>query len=109
MEDFDKLPKMAGWNETQIAVPEGQQMTLGNLKPNYNITFHRNDGPGYNGTPVGTLDFNGGSLVFTGDAEDSAKVFIDWIAKTFKSRLEEEYMRGYGDALKEHERTGNNE
>jgi hypothetical protein len=47
---------------------------------------------------VGSLDFNGPGLRFEGDAEESAKVFIDWIATTFKGRLEEEYTRGYNDA-----------
>jgi hypothetical protein len=51
---------------------------------NYNITFHNN------GKEIGKLDFNGPKMVFTGDAEESAKVFIDWIARSFAGRLEEE-------------------
>lgn len=90
MEDFDDMPKMAGWHEAKLTVPADKHLSIGNLKPNYNITFHRNsDGPSL-GKPVGTLDFNGPELKFTGDAEESAKVFIDWIATAFKSRLEEE-------------------
>jgi len=92
---------MAGWHETKLTVPEDQHLSIGNIKPNYNITFYRNsDGPGL-GQAVGTLDFNGPELKFTGDAEESAKVFIDWIATAFKGRLEEEYKRGYEDAKKE--------
>jgi hypothetical protein len=109
MEDFDELPKMAEWHETKLAVPESQHLSIGNLKPNYNIIFHRNNGGNDLGKAVGTLDFNGPEMKFTGDAEESAKVFIDWIATAFKGRLEEEYMRGYGDAQKEYERTGENE
>jgi hypothetical protein len=51
---------------------------------NYNISFHNN------GQEIGKLDFNGPALVFTGDAEESAKVFIDWVARNFAARLEEE-------------------
>jgi hypothetical protein len=65
------------------------KLSILDLKPNYNITFHRNEG-GINGTEVGKFDFNGPKMVFTGDAEESAKVFIDWVARTFHGRLEEE-------------------
>jgi hypothetical protein len=63
--------------------PTGQ-LSVSNFKPNYNISFHNN------GQEIGKLDFNGPALVFTGDAEESAKVFIDWIARSFHGRLEEE-------------------
>jgi hypothetical protein len=63
--------------------PTGQ-ISVFNFKPNYNISFHNN------GQEIGKLDFNGPALVFTGDAEESAKVFIDWIAGSFHGRLEEE-------------------
>ena len=59
MEDFDDLPKMAGWHEANLAVPKGSYLTFGNLKPNYNITFHRTNASGFNvGEPIGALDFN---------------------------------------------------
>ena len=60
------------------------QLSTFNIKPDYNIAFHNN------GKEIGKLDFNGPALVFTGDAEESAKVFIDWIARAFAARLEEE-------------------
>jgi hypothetical protein len=63
--------------------PTGQLSVL-DLKPNYNISFHNN------GQEIGKLDFNGPALVFTGDAEESAKVFIDWVARNFAARLEDE-------------------
>ena len=59
-------------------------LSVGAIKPNYNISFHNN------GKEIGKLDFNGSALVFTGDAEESAKVFFDWIARSFHGRLEEE-------------------
>jgi hypothetical protein len=63
--------------------PTGQ-LAIRDIKPNHNISFHNN------GQEVGKLDFNGPALVFTGDAEESAKVFIDWVARCFHGRLEEE-------------------
>ena len=61
----------------------GKLSVLG-TKPNYNITFHRD------GKQIGALDFNGPEMVFTGDADESAKVFFDFIANAFKARLEQE-------------------
>jgi hypothetical protein len=54
-------------------------------KPNHNMTFHNQDGK-----QVGELNFNGPEMVFTGDADESAKVFFDFIASAFKARLEQE-------------------
>ena len=70
-------------NWTECTVPD-KILSVGTIKPNYNISFHNN------GKEVGKLDFNGSALVFTGDAEESAKVFVDWIARSFAGRLEEE-------------------
>ncbi len=68
-------------------------------KPNYSIIFHRAGDNAFIVEEVGRLDFNGPALVFEGNAEESALVFIDWIAKTFEGRLKEEYQRGYEDCL----------
>ena len=54
------------------------------IKPNYNMSFHNGD------KQVGALDFNGPEMTFTGDADESAKVFFDFIAGWFKGRLEQE-------------------
>lgn len=61
-------------------------LTVGeaNLKPKYNIIMSNNAGQ------VCALDFNGPELKFTGNAEEGAKVFIDWVAEVFKERLEQE-------------------
>ena len=61
-------------------------------KPNHNIKFNNADN-----VEVGTMDFNGGSLKFEGNAEESAIVFMNWINKIFQERLKEEYDRGYED------------
>ena len=53
-------------------------------KPNYNMTFHRD------GKQVGALDFNGPEMTFSGDMDESAKLFFDLIARSFKERLEQE-------------------
>jgi len=98
MEDFEELPKMAGWHETKLTVPEGQHLSIGNIKPNYNISFHKNTDTSGAGVQVGKLDFNGPKMVFEGDADESAKIFIDWVASAFKGRLDEEYRRGFNDA-----------
>lgn len=79
------------WTTEHLTVPVGQ-LQIADLKPNYNITFHRVV-DGYNQDVVGKLDFNGPELVFTGDADESAKVFIDWIAQAFKGRLQEERQK----------------
>ena len=68
-------------------------------KQNYSISFHRAGDNGFIVEEVGRLDFNGPALVFEGNAEESAKVFIDWVAKSFEGRLKEEYQRGYEDCL----------
>jgi hypothetical protein len=71
-------------DEIKYSFKQQGQLHLLDSKPNYNISFHNN------GQEIGKLDFNGPKLVFTGDAEESAKVFIDWIARSFHGRLEEE-------------------
>lgn len=55
-----------------------------NFKPNYNIYFHRGN------EKVGVLDFNGPEMTFSGDIDESAKLFLEVIANSFKARLEQE-------------------
>jgi len=78
------------WTTEQLSVPADMHLSIGNIKPDYNISFHNNRDTGGLGKMVGKLDFNGPELVFTGDAAESAKVFMDCIATAFKGRLEEE-------------------
>ena len=65
-------------------------------KQNYTITFNNKDGK-----QVGGFDFNGQTLAFIGEAEESAKLFIEWATAIFSARLKEEYQRGYEDCLTE--------
>ena len=55
-----------------------------NFKPNCTITFHRGK------TQIGVLDFNGPEMTFSGDMDESAILFIEVIANSFKERLEQE-------------------
>ena len=55
-----------------------------NPEVQYTLSFHKED------KTIGVLDFKGDALKFTGEAEESAKVFIDWIAQGFHKRLEQE-------------------
>ena len=70
------------WTEAKLPSPV---FTLSDTKPNHNVTFHNQDGK-----QVGELNFNGPEMVFTGNADESAKVFFDKIARSFKARLEQE-------------------
>jgi len=76
-------------DELEYSFKPTGQISVFNIKPNYSITFLRNEN-GVTGKEVGKFDFNGPKMVFTGDAEESAKVFIDWVARSFHGRLEEE-------------------
>ena len=43
-------------------------------------------------TQIGKLDFNDGMMKFDGNADQSAIVFMDSLAQTFKGRLEAEHV-----------------
>lgn len=68
--------------------------------PNYNMTFNNK-----NGQEVGKLDFNGDTMKFSGNADESARVFFDWIAESFASRLLQERKREYDRCVKLVERS----
>lgn len=72
------------WTTEQLLVPTSQLYAFSNLKPSHNITMSNAEGE------VGRLDFNGPQLVFTGDADKSAQVFLDWVAHYFDQRLKAE-------------------
>jgi hypothetical protein len=89
MEDFEELPKMAGWHEAPL-VPTST-LTFADVKPNHTIVFHRTNDKGWvTGDKVGELDFNGDVMKFEGSADESAKIFFDFIAKYFDQRLKDE-------------------
>lgn len=71
-------------NEEMFLGDEGK-LLINNFKPSYTITMNHSDGE-----CVGRFDFNGPKLVFTGDAEESAKVFVNYLAMIWEKRLQEE-------------------
>lgn len=76
-----------GWSDPR-------KFTIGQAKPNYNIVFKNNVGDALSAEQVeiGRLDFNGGVMKFEGNADQSAMVFMDSLATTFKGRLEAEHL-----------------
>ena len=64
---------------------EFSRMLINNIRPAYTITMRRPDN-----SDAGQLDFNGPKLIFTGDAEESAKIFINWLSIRWEQRLQEE-------------------
>ena len=79
-------------NYTSETVAAGY--VIGDLKPNYNMVFHGETGE------CGRLDFNGPAMIFAGNAEESAKIFFDWIAQYFAQRLLDERNAGLEQAAK---------
>ena len=69
----------------EMFVGDGGKLLINNFKPSYTITMNHSDGE-----CVGRFDFNGPKLVFTGDAEESAKVFVNYLAMIWEKRLQEE-------------------
>lgn len=44
-----------------------------NIKPDYNMAFHKDD------QEIGRMEWNDGVMKFTGKAEESAKVFFEYL------------------------------
>ena len=73
----------AGWSDPR-------KFTIAQAKPDYNITLNNTvDGKQ---VQIGKLDFNDGMMKFDGNADQSAIVFMDSLAQTFKGRLEAEHV-----------------
>ena len=53
-------------------------------QPSYTVTFHRE------ANVIGTLDFSGPKMTFSGEMEESAQLFIDHVANGFVTRLAKE-------------------
>lgn len=75
-------------------VPAGQTFSIGTPTPNHCVHFYNSDGK-----TVGALNFNGAELVFTGDADESAKIFIDCAAQWFSERLKQERKAALQEAI----------
>jgi predicted alpha/beta hydrolase len=92
MSDDYKVQNAYEGGECQVkyAVPASTKLEF--PKSNHNITFTNAEG-----YEVGTMDFNGPGLSFEGVADESAIVFMDWVANIFKQRLQDEYDKGFKD------------
>jgi len=73
----------------EYVLKDTEKLPTLNFKPNYSIYFHRGN------EQVGMLDFNGPEMTFSGDMDESAILFIEVIANSFKARLEQERAVGY--------------
>jgi len=51
----------------------GEDLKIMNFKPDYNMIFSNDDGE------VGKMDWNDGTFKFSGDADESAKVFLGFL------------------------------
>jgi len=73
------------WNLTN------SNLSISEIKPNYIMHFSKG------GKTVGTLDWNGSEMVFSGELAPSTRVFFDYLAQCFEQRLKQEYDNGYQD------------
>jgi hypothetical protein len=69
----------------EMSVGHNGILLINKFKPSYTITMNHSDGE-----VVGRFDFNGPKLIFTGDAEESAKVFVNYLTMIWDKRLQEE-------------------
>jgi len=72
-----------GWSDPR-------KLMIAPTKVDYNITLNNTvDGKQ---VQVGRLDFNGGVMKFEGNADQSAMLFMDSLASSFRGRLEAEHV-----------------
>lgn len=66
-----------------------------NFKPDYSVKFSNKN------KMVGALDFNDDVMKFEGEAEESAKLFFDWLSPMFEKLVKDAYQKGYEAAKRE--------
>lgn len=69
----------------QMFVDSQHYVGIQEAKPNHNLKFFNSDGD-----EVGALNFDGPGLEFEGIANESAIVFITFVAEQFAARLKDE-------------------
>jgi hypothetical protein len=74
---------------TKFYLSAQSNLSIGTIKPNYIMHFSKD------GKTVGTLDWNGSEMVFSGELAPSTRVFFDYLATCFQQRLKQEYTNGY--------------
>ena len=82
----------------RIEVPEGGFKLA---PPKHNIVMKNAERK-----TVGELDFTGPQLTFTGDADEAAKIFIDFVAKSFSVRLGQEREKACAELMERLARGG---
>ena len=92
--DFGEQPNY-GWgnykfNDFVIRDSQFPEMLI-NIKPSYTMTFHNEQ------KTIGTIDWNGPQMTFSGDLAKSVEIMFEWLAQAFEGRLKQEYNRGYQD------------
>ena len=80
-EEYTSSNKSLTYDVSHLTSP----ITLAVAKPNHSVTFINSESK-----QVGKLDFNGDRLEFEGDADESAKVFVDAMGHWFAGRVEQE-------------------
>lgn len=70
-------------NET-IEYPQAGKLKIVNVKPDYNMLFHKDD------KTIGKLDWNSGVLKFEGEIEESAKVFFEFLKNSVDDYIKEQ-------------------
>jgi hypothetical protein len=55
------------------------------FKPDFTLKFYKD----YGNKEIGCLDFNCDKLKFEGDMEESAKIFMEYLLKSFNNKIEE--------------------
>ena len=93
--DFDE-PGYAfpSWDTTDYSkfyLSPQSNLSIGTITPCYIMQFSKD------GKTVGTLDWNGSEMVFSGELASSTRVFFDYLAQCFQQRLQQEYTNGYQD------------
>jgi hypothetical protein len=71
----------------------GEHSIMGTFKPDHVFRFFDVDQK-----EIGRLDFNGPTVKFEGNAEESAKLFFDLLVQYLQKRLEEEREAGRREA-----------
>jgi hypothetical protein len=85
---MDKLEKID--NSTYFGSEYSNTYVITSYKANNAVCFLNNENQN-----VGVLDFNGPQMTFKGNADESAKKFIEFAALHFQQRLQEERLKAH--------------
>ena len=66
---------------------DNDRLTIEVPPPSYNLYFQNETGT------IGTLDWSSGKLVFEGNADESAKIFFEYLKTYIDSYIDQEIKR----------------